>query len=211
MTAGTLLLTDAGAFRYGLTESGQMIIQLGGGRGGQAIVDNYLRRNVGFEEVQNGNITVMQLKSVNGASLSEIKATITAILNTAGLFSPGTDPLVLDLDGDGVELVRLESSSTYFDLDNDSFAERTAWVRPDDGLLARDINGNGRWDADPGIKSQGGANDVTRYTVWITYPRLFAASAIVGGEKTNTVSSSTILKNQPYRVQQRIEVKSICT
>ncbi len=146
MTAGTLLLTDAGAFRYGLTESGQMIIQLGGGRGGQAIVDNYLRRNVGFEEVQNGNITVMQLKSVNGASLSEIKATITAILNTAGLFSPGTDPLVLDLDGDGVELVRLESSSTYFDLDNDSFAERTAWVRPDDGLLARDINGNGRID-----------------------------------------------------------------
>jgi Flp pilus assembly protein TadG len=85
-----------------------------------------------------------------------------------------------------------------------------------DGLRQRgecydDINGNGRWDADPGIKSQGGANDVTRYTVWITYPRLFAASAIVGGEKTNTVSSSTILKNQPYRVQQRIEVKSICT
>lgn len=81
----------------------------------------------------------------------------------------------------------------------------------DKGECYDDINGNGRWDADPGIKSQGGANDVTRYTVWATYPRLFAVSALVGGNGTNTVSSTTLLKNQPYRLRQKIEVKSICT
>ena len=46
------------------------------------------------------------------------------------------DPLLLDLDGDGVETTSL---STYFDHDANAFAERTSWVGFDDGLLVRDI------------------------------------------------------------------------
>ncbi len=52
------------------------------------------------------------------------------------------DPMVIDLDGDGLELTRLETG-THFDIDIDGFAEKTAWVGKDDGLLARDLNGNG--------------------------------------------------------------------
>ena len=59
---------------------------------------------------------------------------------------PPISPLVLDLDGDGVELTSLEASHTLFDLDADGFAQRTGWVKPDDGLLAIDRNGNGRID-----------------------------------------------------------------
>lgn len=55
-------------------------------------------------------------------------------------------PLVLDLDGDGVELTGLASSQTYFDLDGDGFAEKTGWVGGGDGLLALDRNGNGNID-----------------------------------------------------------------
>ncbi|NET53525.1 MAG: RHS repeat-associated core domain-containing protein, partial [Merismopedia sp. SIO2A8] len=51
-------------------------------------------------------------------------------------------PLVLDLDGDGIELISLQNSSTFFDLDADGFAEQTGWVQSDDGLLALDKNGN---------------------------------------------------------------------
>jgi Ca2+-binding RTX toxin-like protein len=57
-----------------------------------------------------------------------------------------SSPLVMDLDGDGVELLQLGSANSYFDLDQDGLAERTGWVWSDDGLLARDKNGNGKID-----------------------------------------------------------------
>ncbi|PDS74837.1 calcium-binding protein, partial [Rhizobium sp. L43] len=59
---------------------------------------------------------------------------------------PSCEPLVIDLDGDGIELTSLGASTAYFDLDGDGFAERTGWVGPDDGLLVLDENGNGRID-----------------------------------------------------------------
>jgi Ca2+-binding RTX toxin-like protein len=69
-------------------------------------------------------------------------------------------PLVLDLDGDGVETSRLgwgaAGSKTYFDLDNDGFAERAAWIAGGDGLLARDRNGNGKIDDRSELFGNGG-------------------------------------------------------
>jgi Haemolysin-type calcium binding protein related domain/RTX calcium-binding nonapeptide repeat (4 copies) len=53
------------------------------------------------------------------------------------------DPLVLDIDGGGVTLVSVGTSTAYFDLNTDGFREHTGWVAPGDGLLARDLNGNG--------------------------------------------------------------------
>jgi hypothetical protein len=43
------------------------------------------------------------------------------------------DPLVIDLDGDGIETVSQSQSGVYFDLDGDFFAEQTGWVAADDG------------------------------------------------------------------------------
>lgn len=60
--------------------------------------------------------------------------------------NPIRTPLVIDLDGDGVELVSLDNSTAYFDLNVDGFAERTGWASSDDGFLAFDVNGNGRID-----------------------------------------------------------------
>ncbi len=66
-----------------------------------------------------------------------------------------SSPLVLDLDGDGIELTDPWRSWTYFDIDEDGFAERTGWVSPDDGLLALDGNANGTIDDISELFAQG--------------------------------------------------------
>ena len=53
-----------------------------------------------------------------------------------------SDPLVIDLDGDGFELTDVENG-VYFDNDNYGLSEKTQWVSSDDGLLSIDLNGDG--------------------------------------------------------------------
>jgi hypothetical protein len=55
-------------------------------------------------------------------------------------------PLVLDLDGDGIETTQLNSNPVYFDVDKDGLRERSGWVSADDGLLVLDRNQNGSID-----------------------------------------------------------------
>jgi hypothetical protein len=57
--------------------------------------------------------------------------------------NPPVSPLVLDLDGDGVELTTLVEQVVHFDMDMDGFEEATGWVKADDGLLVLDRNGDG--------------------------------------------------------------------
>ena len=44
------------------------------------------------------------------------------------------DPLVLDMDGDGIEIVGASSSNAYFDLTGNGFATRNDWLGGDDTL-----------------------------------------------------------------------------
>jgi hypothetical protein len=52
------------------------------------------------------------------------------------------DPLVVDLDGDGIETCSVRDGA-YFDHNGDGFSEKTGWVSGDDGLLVLDRNGDG--------------------------------------------------------------------
>jgi Ca2+-binding RTX toxin-like protein/LysM repeat protein len=52
------------------------------------------------------------------------------------------DPLILDLDGDGIE-TRSLTDGTFFDHNSNGLAEKSGWVGEDDGLLVLDRNGNG--------------------------------------------------------------------
>ena len=54
------------------------------------------------------------------------------------------DPLVIDLDGKGFDITD-RKNGTHFDLNADGYAEKTDWTRTD-GLLALDLNGNGKID-----------------------------------------------------------------
>ncbi len=70
-----------------------------------------------------------------------------------------SDPLVLDLDGDGVELTTARDGST-FDITGDSAKEQTAFVTGGDAFLALDKNNNGFIDSGRELfGDQNGAKD----------------------------------------------------
>jgi Flp pilus assembly protein TadG len=73
-----------------------------------------------------------------------------------------------------------------------------------------DVNANGTWDKDPGRDSQGSADDVTLYTMSVTYPRLFPVAGLFGFDDEQTVTSKTLLKNQPYKAQTTYTIKKVC-
>ncbi len=55
------------------------------------------------------------------------------------------DPLVLDLDGDGITTVGMDAGN-FFDFDANGFNELSGWIGAGSGLLMLDLNGNGELD-----------------------------------------------------------------
>ncbi|ATR79842.1 putative Ig domain-containing protein [Moraxella osloensis] len=55
------------------------------------------------------------------------------------------DPLAIDMDGDGVisTLAEANSAGALFDHDGDGIRTATGWIAKQDGIIVRDINGNG--------------------------------------------------------------------
>ena len=86
---------------------------------------HFVGANRGIEEIEFNDGTIWDAAEIDN------------LANTA-------PPVVLDLDGDGVELVSLADSRVRFDFDGDGLRERGGWVDADDGILALDRNGDGR-------------------------------------------------------------------
>lgn len=53
------------------------------------------------------------------------------------------DPIVIDLKGDGIELVELPDSTAFFDINGDGYRNNVGWVAASDALLAYDKNEDG--------------------------------------------------------------------
>jgi len=138
------MMLDAPAmmtFRFALAGD-QLVVQFARGRGGQAVIEDY-QLDLDTGEATAHIVAFQQVMVAPGsATLADFETYVRLALK-AGF---GTDPLILDLDGDGFEFVRRGNDDIYFDLDGDDFAERTAWVKGDDGFLARDLNSNGAID-----------------------------------------------------------------
>jgi len=79
------------------------------------------------------------------------------------------------------------------------------------GEAFEDANGNGTWDEDRAREDMGGARDAVLYTVTVSYPRAFPAMKLFGFGDTVSVSSHTLLRNQPYGPQNRAMPVGNCT
>jgi Flp pilus assembly pilin Flp len=81
----------------------------------------------------------------------------------------------------------------------------------DAGECFTDENANGTWDRDLGKDGVGGARDVVLYTVRMSYDRKFPLYGLIGLGKTATISSATVLRNQPFGDQASETKEVICT
>jgi Ca2+-binding RTX toxin-like protein len=87
-------------------------------------------------------------------------------INTAFLaainFVYPCDPLVLDLDGDGIDAIEINPSSlVLFDHNADGIKQATGWIKSDDGILVLDRNGNGTIDSGRELFGDNTLNDST--------------------------------------------------
>ncbi|WP_432241550.1 cadherin-like domain-containing protein [Herbaspirillum robiniae] len=55
----------------------------------------------------------------------------------------GKCPIVIDLDGDGIELIKPQDSHMFADLNGQGWREHIGWASTDDGILAFDANHDG--------------------------------------------------------------------
>ena len=100
---------------------------------------------VGLEIEENGNLKTNFEVIAEYISSAPIETPANSIQQLYSTAETTRSPLIVDLDGDGVETTS-GANGVYFDHDGNGFAEKTAWVGKDDGLLVRDINGNGQID-----------------------------------------------------------------
>lgn len=64
--------------------------------------------------------------------------------SAAGGGGGGCCPVVIDLTGDGIDLIRPEDSNFFADVNGDGWRERIGWSAQGDGVLAFDVDGDGR-------------------------------------------------------------------
>ncbi|MFM0183997.1 calcium-binding protein [Paraburkholderia aspalathi] len=57
------------------------------------------------------------------------------------------DPLILDIDGDGIHTTNPDNSNAYFDFDGSGSRTHTGWISTGDGFLVLDRNHNGTIDS----------------------------------------------------------------
>ena len=66
------------------------------------------------------------------------------------------------------------------------------------GDCYEDVNGNSQFDLDRGRSGLGGADDIVRYQVSMTYPQIVPVGRFLGWSDTETLTASTALRNQPF-------------
>lgn len=81
----------------------------------------------------------------------------------------------------------------------------------DGGEPFEDVNGNGTWDQDRGADGLGGARDAVLYEVTVTYPRPFPFAKFIGQSGYFSMTSATVLRNQPYGLQGTSIATGNCT
>lgn len=104
--------------------------------------------------------------------------------------------------------------SAYTDFGNVATAEDFTDTNADglcnNGEPFEDVNDNSIWDSDRGRDGMGGARDAVLYTVSVTYDRRLPLNNFIGVPDTVTTVARTVLRNQPFGMQDRMVTVENC-
>lgn len=94
-------------------------------------------------------------------------------------------------------------TQSYFDFTGVALPERIVQDTVplgeyNEGDCYEDANGNGQYDLDRGRDGTGNAEDVVRYEVSFSYPRMFPVGGLLGWDENVTIVANTMLRNQPF-------------
>ncbi len=125
----------------------------------------------------------------------------------------GAGGRVMTIDDRVKEAVGIVSPDAEITISRTAYANFSDVGRPEDytdtdssgscdaGEPFEDVNGNGSWDADRGQAGLGGARDAVLYRVEVSYPRLFPIAGFIGLDDHHGMVATTVLRNQPYGLQ----------
>jgi len=139
---------------------------------GQELIDDVVDAAIAV-----GNAIVSGLEALGNAINDAVNAIGNFFNDVIDLFSGNNDPdedtasdddngkpLILDLDGDGIEInVRGDVS---FDMDGDGFLEKTSWVDEDDAFIVIDLNADGTRGQGDGVIDQTAEVILTEWVDW---------------------------------------------
>jgi hypothetical protein len=91
-----------------------------------------------------------------------------------------------------------QSYATFGDVGKpEPFTDTNSNGKRDTNECYQDINGNGTFDQDRGKSGQGGADDIVKYSMTVTYPSIMPIK-VFGWKGKRVVTATTVLRNQPY-------------
>jgi len=112
------------------------------GTGGSANAGIYSVSITGSANPTQGGMAVEHIMTINGVGYGNL---------SAANFVGTADPIILDLGGDGYAF----GATAAFDINADDAADRVTWNSSNDGILAVDLNGNGKIDSGTEIFTPG--------------------------------------------------------
>lgn len=132
-----------------------------------------------------------------GQRTAEIDAEVMEMMST---IMPRPTPSCASSPAAGTFCATRRSYAVFSAAGPEPFTDDNNNGQRDPGECYQDLNSSNNWEAvgSSGSTGQGGANDVTLYTIRLTYARIFPVPQLLGWNTNNTIAAQAFLKNQPY-------------
>lgn len=146
-TDGKYLFTGVNAGNYYLTfdKSNAVAYSAYYGRYESVARQAWVQKDVGNDDTRDSDVSGL-MRTDEELYVSRTDSFYLAQGQTDLTRDAGITPIVLDLDGNGIQTVARQASDASFDLFGNGTPVHSGWISGGDGFLAVDSNGNGRID-----------------------------------------------------------------